>query len=132
MIVDTGILYALADRSDKHHAAAKKIFSTNAPRVVPEPVITETDWMILSRLGRDAELGFLRGLAELVIEAPSRQDRARAAEVAEQYADLELGYVDAIIVALAERLGESTLATVDHRHFAAVRPRHVEAFDIVP
>jgi uncharacterized protein len=43
-----------------------------------------------------------------------------------------LGTVDASVVAAAERLGIAEVATVDRRHFSVVRPRHVDAFVLVP
>jgi len=36
------------------------------------------------------------------------------------------------VIALVERLGEKKVATLDHRHFATVRPRHVEALTLRP
>jgi uncharacterized protein len=48
------------------------------------------------------------------------------------YRDLPLGTVDASIVAAAERLGITDVATVDRRHFGVVRPRHVDAFTLLP
>lgn len=42
------------------------------------------------------------------------------------------GVVDASVLALAERLGETKLATLDRRHFAAVRPLHTEALILLP
>jgi predicted nucleic acid-binding protein len=75
---------------------------------------------------------FLAGLGTLTIEAPDTDDRARAAEIATTYRELELGYVDAIVVALAERLDERTIATLDKRHFGVIRPRHVRVFELVP
>lgn len=84
--------------------------------------------------GAAAEAQFLRSLRApwYVIETPTPGDLDRAAELIERYADLSLGGTDASLVALAERLGEPTLATLDRRHFAIVRLRHVEAFDLVP
>ncbi len=63
---------------------------------------------------------------------PRPEISARAAQLVEQYADLSLGGTDASVVALAERLGEPTRATLDRRHFSVVRPPHVEAFDLLP
>ena len=40
--------------------------------------------------------------------------------------------VDASVVAVAERLGVSTIATINRRDFAVVRPLHVAAFELVP
>jgi hypothetical protein len=36
------------------------------------------------------------------------------------------------VIALAERLDETKVATLDHRHFAVVRPAHTDALRIVP
>jgi uncharacterized protein len=54
------------------------------------------------------------------------------AELVRQYADLRLGGTDASVVAICERLAIVTLATVNLRDFATVRPRHVPAFITVP
>ncbi len=59
-------------------------------------------------------------------------DAGRMAELAERYADLGLGGTNASVVALAERLGITSIATFDRRHFTVVRPAHVEAFDLLP
>ena len=44
----------------------------------------------------------------------------------------DIGFVDAAVLAIAERLNEPKLATLDHRHFAMLRPRHVEALSLLP
>lgn len=134
MIVDTGILYALADGTDRFHRAARELLGGREPRIVPEPVAVEADWLILEHLGVEVEAVFLRSLTEgsLAVECPTVEDRARAAELVGRYRDLRIGYVDAVTVAIAERLGETRIATVDRRHFTAIRPRHAAAFEIVP
>lgn len=43
-----------------------------------------------------------------------------------------LGTVDASVVAVAERLGITTIATLIHRGFAVVRPAHTTAFELLP
>ena len=134
MIVDTGILVALADRSDRNHRAAAAVFALPDPKTVPEPVVVEADRMIRSYLGVEAEIAFLRALGEgtFAIEAPTAADRRRALELAEKYRDARLGYVDATTIAIAERLKDSRVATFDRRDFSLVRPRHVESFEILP
>ena len=59
-------------------------------------------------------------------------DYARARQLVAKYADVSLSFVDASIVAIAERLGETTIATLDHRHFSVVKPLHCETFTLVP
>jgi predicted nucleic acid-binding protein len=57
---------------------------------------------------------------------------ARCRRLQVEYADLALGVVDASVVALLERLDEGKLATLDHRHFGVVRPKHVGALQLLP
>ncbi|MHA6620566.1 twitching motility protein PilT [Pseudonocardia sp. DLS-67] len=59
-------------------------------------------------------------------------DYERMAELVDTYADFPLGTTDAAVVAIAERLRVSEVATLDHRHFHAVRPRHIPAFTLLP
>jgi predicted nucleic acid-binding protein len=54
------------------------------------------------------------------------------AELVDAYADFPLGTTDAAVVAVAERLRVSEVATLDHRHFRVVRPRHIPAFTLLP
>jgi hypothetical protein len=54
------------------------------------------------------------------------------AELVETYVDLPLGIVDAAVIAIAERLRLTEIATLDHRHFTVVRPRHTSAFVLLP
>jgi predicted nucleic acid-binding protein len=48
------------------------------------------------------------------------------------YEDLKVGFVDCAVLAIVERLGEAKLATLDHRHFATMRPRHADALELLP
>ena len=54
------------------------------------------------------------------------------AELVAQYRDLPLGSVDASVIAAAERRGITEVATLDRRHFNVVRPRHADAFHLLP
>jgi hypothetical protein len=81
-----------------------------------------------------AERQLLRALfdGELVLEGIDRRDLERADVVLQKYADAKIGFVDASIVALAERLDVRTIATTDRRHFSLFRPKHCRAFELVP
>ena len=59
-------------------------------------------------------------------------DVGRAVELMRTYADAAIGFVDAAVVAIAERLGIRQVWTLDRRDFSLIRPKHVEAFEIVP
>jgi predicted nucleic acid-binding protein len=54
------------------------------------------------------------------------------AELMRKYPKLDLDGADASIVALAERLDLDTVATIDHRDFATIRPAHCPAFLLLP
>jgi uncharacterized protein len=101
---------------------------------VPAAVVVELDWLATSRLGPEPFLVFLSDVANATVAVVELRasDYARIRELLVRYADLRLGFVDAAVVATVERFGEPKLATLDHRHFRAVRPRHVDALELVP
>lgn len=132
-VVDAGPLYAAADADDIDHEPSVSVLARGDLRlIVPALAIAEATYFVGARLGALAEAAFLRGLTNVDIEAPTAEDFDRIAELVEQYADFPLGGTDASAIALAERLGASTVITLDHRHFAAVRPRHCDSFQILP
>jgi predicted nucleic acid-binding protein len=120
LLLDTGIVYAYYDRDDRWHAAAAALLAEEVGGLLlPGPVLPEVDHLLGRRLGREARRVFYRGLVEahFVVVDLSQERMARVAEIDRQFADLELGYVDASIVALAESLGVARVATADRRHF---------------
>lgn len=107
---------------------------TRSDLAIVAPAVAETSWLIESRLGPHAEAAFLRVVTSVrfdIVDLVS-EDYVRAIDLVETYDDLGLGFVDASIVAVAERLGQTSLATLNHRDFAVVRPNHCEAFELVP
>ena len=104
------------------------------PLIVPQLVVTEVAYLLETRLGAQAEVRFLGDLAagNLIPEPVQAGDWMRMAELVAEYRDLPLGTVDASVVATAERLRVSQLATLDRRHFTVVRPAHATAFEILP
>jgi uncharacterized protein len=101
---------------------------------VPQLVVAEAAYMVGRIGGTSGEVRLLRELeaSSLAFEPFEPPDLGRVAELMETYADLRLGTVDASVIAIAERLGATTIATLDRRHFTVVRPRHVDAFELVP
>jgi predicted nucleic acid-binding protein len=135
IIVDAGPLLAAAARRDRNHKRTVELLgSAPRPLLVPALVVTEVAYLLGDRIGQHAELAFARALekGELLVEPVLDSDWPRIAELTDQYADVPLDIVDASVVALAERRELDTIATLDHRHFAVVKPRHVHAFVLVP
>lgn len=135
LICDTGPLYAAMDKADAdHRACAELLGNFPEPLLVPAPVVVELDWLSGSRLGPDPFVAFLTDLGKgaITVVDVADADYIRIRGLLIHYGSLRLGFVDAAVVAIVERLGERKLATLDHRHFSAVRPRHVEALELLP
>ncbi len=129
------MLLAAADRSDPAHEACRNLLESHpGPLITTEPVLAETGWLLDRQLGPAAEAALYRSVAdgELVVEALSRADWTRIAELTEHYADQHLGGVDAGQITVAERLGLTTIATLDRRHFGVVRPSHTKVLTLIP
>jgi len=134
LLVDTGIFIAAGDRNEPNHQSCGDLLRSRDDLAIVAPVVAETAWLIEDWLGPRVEASFLRLVTsarfDLVDLVPD--DYERCLELIETYEDLGLGFVDASIIAVAERLGQSTLATLNHRDFAVVRPAHRDAFELVP
>ena len=102
--------------------------------MIPSPVLPEIDYWCGQRLSVDAFLSLLEDVdrgAYTVAELRPAEYR-RVATLCDRYRDLRLGFVDAAVLAVVERLGERKLATVDRRHFSVLRPAHTEALELLP
>ncbi len=135
IIVDTGILVAVANRADRWHQQATDLLrSRQHEMIVPAPVIVESAWLIARELGNTAEAGFIAaiGRGELHIENLQHVDYQRAAEVLTTYHDNNLGLVDTCVMAIAERLQVTVIATINPRDFRIVRPAHCDAYEMLP
>jgi predicted nucleic acid-binding protein len=123
----------VADDAD-HECCVPLLQSPGQRRVVPAPVLVELDHMLGRELGAEAFPALLDTIkaGELDVEDLTAGDYERAAELMRTYADLAVGFVDCAVLAVTERLGEPMVATLDHRHFGTMRPRHVEALELLP
>lgn len=135
LILDTGPLYALLDRSDNRHEDCRSLVeSSEEALVLPAPVVVEVNFLIRTRLHPavmvslldDVISGFYR------VESLIAEDHVRARELVERYADSDIGFVDAAVMAVVERMDEPKLMTLDRRHFGAIKPRHVEVLRLLP
>lgn len=134
LVCDSGVVYAALDRSDRHHASCVELLSSGTVATLPAPVIVEVGLLATSRAMPDAFDRLLASIddASVLVVNLDQQDYRRVRELTTRYADLPLDIVDASVVAIAERLEQTTLATLDRRHFSVVRPAHVPAFTLVP
>jgi uncharacterized protein len=134
-LLDTGFLYALLNDREQSHGRVRKATERLAASVfLPAPVAVEVAYLIRRDLGAEALAQFAIDLAEprfAIIEATT-SDYRRAAAVVRQYADAHVDFVDAVLVAMAERLAITRILTLDQRHFRLFRPQHCDAFELIP
>jgi predicted nucleic acid-binding protein len=120
VLLDTGIVYAYYDRSDAWHVRARTLLQgEQRGLILPSAVVPEVDHLLGARLGPKSRQTFYGGIVEgyyLIADLP-KDGYARVADLNRRFDDLGLGFVDAAIVALAETLGLSRIATTDRRHF---------------
>jgi hypothetical protein len=130
IVADTGAVIALIDADDRHHVAVRAIYDADpAAWVLPWAILPEIDYLLGAHVGHRAQDAFLADVAAgaFPIDWGSERDLGRAHEVHTKHRALRLGLVDGIVIATAERLRATAIATLDVRHFAAVsirgRPR---------
>ncbi|HYA00895.1 MAG TPA: PIN domain-containing protein [Candidatus Binatia bacterium] len=134
LLLDTGPVFAALNNRDPDHRRCQALLESGEDFAVPCPALVEIHYWLIEYGGARAWASF----AEDVVNGAYRvihlteADLARTAELELAYGDLRLGFVDASIVALAERLGETRIATLDHRHFSVVRPRHCPHLTLLP
>ena len=66
------------------------------------------------------------------VESVTPEDLIRVHHILEQYADNQLDFTDAAIVAIAERLNITRVNTLDLRDFSIIRPSHCDYFELLP
>lgn len=135
MLIDTGVVVAAADVDEPRHEDCAQLLADHRGRIgTTAPALAETAWLLEDRLGPVAEARFLTLAATgtLTVVDLTVEDYRRCIELISTYSDLGLGIVDASLVTIAERLGHTRLATLNHRDFHVVRPRHTTAFELLP
>jgi predicted nucleic acid-binding protein len=134
IVYSDSLVGAAATRDGNHQRCVTLLSNALGPLIVPSLVVTEVAYFLADRLGQTAEQAFARSVreGELQVEPVEPEDWVRIDDLLSQYADLQLGIVDASVVATCERLGTTSLATLDQRHFSVVRPRHCTALTLLP
>lgn len=133
LLLDTGALVSLLDRSQRLHADCTRLLEEWRGTIVStEAVLTEATHL-LGRVkgGRQACLDFfIAGGALLIPSAEGSLRRCR--KLLEEYADLPMDYADSTLVALGEELGTNLVFTTDRRDFAVYRLRGRRHFRVLP
>jgi predicted nucleic acid-binding protein len=124
IVADTGALIALIDRADRHHRALRALYEETADEwVLPWAILAEVDYLLGAHVGKAAQRAFLEDLADgaLPVVWGSEEDLDAAHRLLTRYKSLDVGLVDAVVIATATRLRARAIATLDLRHFGAVK-----------
>lgn len=135
LLVDTGPLVAFINRKDADHEACTALLGSRTDDLLVTPyVLTEACYLVGKYVGAEAEVNLVEAasVGDLVQTDVLATDLTRIAELVRQYRSFPLGIADASVIALAERLGTTEVATLDHRHFRAIKPRHCQALTLLP
>ncbi|MBI3185340.1 MAG: PIN domain-containing protein [Myxococcales bacterium] len=135
LLADSSGLLAALDRGERHHRAVLRLLQAEArPLVTIDFVLAEVDFLVLRRLGENAQRGFVRQVVEgaIVREAVSAEDLERAEEIGLKYHDQALGLTDCALMAVSERLGATEILTFDLRHFGLFRDSRGRALRLLP
>lgn len=126
ILADTSAIVALVDADDRHHRALVRAYE-EAPDEwrLPWAILPEVDYLLAEHVGGRAAEAFVADLAAGTwqIEWGKEADLVRARDIAGGHRALRLGLVDTVIMAMAERLRPRAVATLDLRHFGAVKLR---------
>ena len=133
LLLDTGPLVALLDRSERNHTRCAAFFRDFRGRLITtESVLTEVVYLLGPSFPRQKPaLDFiLAGGAELVPIMPAVLNRC--VHLMSKYSDVPMDYADATLVAVGETLGIRDVLTLDRKGFSVYRYASRGAFRIFP
>lgn len=136
IFVDTGAFYALADRADRNHDAAIKVFEgrgVTGELVTSDYVFVETWCLIRARLGRDAAMRFWDAMQSDVVRVygVTSKDLSRARAIASSWPDQDFSLIDCTSFAMMERLRlDDAMAFDRHFHIYRYGSRRERAFRV--
>ncbi len=124
IIADTSAIVALLDRDERHHEAVLRLFQRDdEPWLLPWAILPEVDYLASQRLGARVQSLWMDDLAAGVyhVRWGADEDVEHARRIQKKYKSLKIGLVDAVVMAVAERVSASAIVTLDLRHFGAVK-----------
>ena len=135
VIADSSFIYALYSEHDSKHRQANDFAAAFPDKtIVPDIILPEVCYLFLRDLGYVGLRNFLYHFREMdsTLASLEQPDLFRVFEIADAYASAAFDIVDCCIMALAERLGVTRIATFDRRDFSIFRPRHCDFLELLP
>jgi len=114
VLLDTGCIVALLDRSEQHHAQCVDVVGElEAPLVTCEPVLAEACYLLRRLKGAPAAV--LQNVARGIFLVPYRlaENAAAVAKLLIKYADVPMSLADACLVDMASSLQSGRILTLD-------------------
>ena len=126
VLVDTGPLVALLDRSDPYHIKCQETLrSLDDSLVTVWPVVTEAMYMLRAYWSAQDALWEMIQVGAVEILPLGTDDVARMRELMRKYRDLPMDVADAALVRVAERERLRRIFTLDRRDFQIYRPSRI-------
>jgi predicted nucleic acid-binding protein len=133
VLVDTGPLVALLDRSDPYHLTCQETLSSLDDSLVTVwPVVTEAMYMLRAYWQAEDALWEMIDTGAVEILVLGKDDVARMRELMRKYRDLPMDLADAALVRVAERERLRRIFTLDRRDFQIYRPSRIGRFAVLP
>jgi predicted nucleic acid-binding protein len=135
LIIDTGPLLAAMNKRDAAHKKCAQLIAQCSERlIIPSPVLIEVDYFLTKHRRQNAFYALLHDVEQghYIVENLLAHDYRRVKQIYSTYSDTQVGFVDAAVLTITERLGEKKLATLDHRHFGVMRPAHINSLQLLP
>ena len=135
IVLDTSVVLAFMDRRDANHETVREWMEPQGEELVTTPlVVAELDHLVLRQGGAAAARALREDLGNGAYQLewwPAAIHETIA--LAKEHESMGLGLTDASLLALAARLQTTRIATLDERHFRAVKPTSgAEAFTLLP
>ena len=128
ILIDSGPLIALFDRSDKYHLASVEFIKKNKSELITT-IASVTETLHLLDFSRAAQIDFLGWInaGAVSLEPITSDDLLRIKELTIQYSDLPMDFADGCLVFLGEKLNIASIATID-RDFDVYRLKDKKPF----
>lgn len=133
-IADTGFVVALLNIKDVHHHEVKAVYGDQRKILLPQTVLAEVTYLLTRDAGMSSVIRFLRSLSasRFVLISLTEADILETASILEQYQNSRIDFVDASVMAIAERYKLTIILTIDRRDFSLYRPKCCSAFTLLP
>lgn len=132
VLLDTGVIVALLDRSEQlHKACAAAVQEIEVPLITCEAVIAESCYLLRKLAG--ASEAVVENVAAGIFQVPFQlsQEAAAVKQILRKYRDRRIDLADACLIHLADEFGTGDILTLDG-DFGVYRWGRNKTFRVLP